>query len=157
MQGSTIVEVAVVGAICTIVALMVLSGRLRQLPRYTLDEATMHVGHELRAARMQAVSENMRVQVGLSTTPPRLTVWGDRDRDGLLDAGEEQTNRLDGCKGLTIAANCGTGRFDPRGQLDITNACWAIRLSVDGGGTRDVHVLPGGHVKIWSSASDTGE
>ena len=42
------------------VALMVLSGHLRQLPRYTLDEATMHIGHELRAARMQAVSEAAR-------------------------------------------------------------------------------------------------
>ncbi|MBN1676385.1 MAG: GspH/FimT family pseudopilin [Kiritimatiellae bacterium] len=147
--GFTAIEMAMVAAIVGLLALFVISDYLRQRPRQLLMEATLKVATDMRAARMQAISENVPVVVAFDAASKRYTIWGDSNTNGVVDPGERETQSLNANPDLSVAVNAVQGTFSPGGAFQTAPGYAEIQLAVAEAGTRYVRILPYGHVD-WS-------
>jgi prepilin-type N-terminal cleavage/methylation domain-containing protein len=86
-KGFTLIELIVATAILGILAELIATVIVNQMPRYRLNSATRQVTWDLMSARMKAVSDFSNLKV-IFPNDHEYTVWSDSNSDNIVDNGE---------------------------------------------------------------------
>lgn len=144
--GVTLAELAVGLAIVGIMAGIVLSLVVNQMPKYRLAGATRQIVSDLMGARMKAVSQGNEFKVTF-VNKHEYTILDDDDNDGTADAGEllETRDIHAEYEAVTLTSN-NNPIFHPRG----TASNWATIRVTNEYGTKEITVTMTGHVNVAS-------
>lgn len=145
-SGYTLTETATVVTLLGVLSLFIVGDHRGQRPRYVLDRTALQLAVTLRAARMQAVSENTPVTVNLDLAQKQCAVCADSNTNGIIDADEQELQSLDYGNNVAMQANATQGCFDSRGVFTSSNFCWNIQVTVPDVGCRWIHVMPSGQI-----------
>lgn len=86
-KGFTLIELIVATAILGILAELVATVIMNQMPRYRLNSATRQLTWDLMSARMKAVSDFNNLKV-IFPSDHEYTVWADSNSDNIVDNDE---------------------------------------------------------------------
>ena len=139
-------------AIFGVIAAIAVPSLIDQMPQYHLDQAVHSLVAELRTARMQAMSEGFAVDLLLDAYQKTLTVFIDRDEDGMIDPGEEVVLDIGRYDQIEITADCVGGTFRPGGAFSCPDGMWKITVGCDGAGEIHVYVFQTGQVQQTGEA-----
>jgi len=92
-KGVTLIEVVVGTAILALLAEFTAVNFIRQMPTRRLNGATQQVVWEMRAARMQAIKQNLNMIVAF-TSEREYAIGADVNNNGALDGGEGTTTDI---------------------------------------------------------------
>lgn len=86
-KGFTLIELIVATAILGILAELIATVIMSQMPRYRLNSATRQLTWDLMSARMKAVSDFSNLKV-IFPNDHEYTVWSDTNSDNIVGNGE---------------------------------------------------------------------
>ena len=89
-RGFTIIEMVIVLAIFSILALIGLPALLKMLARQSLVSAAHETAGLMRQARFTAVKRGMNVRVAVNYAQRQMTAFTDQDDDCVIDAGVDE-------------------------------------------------------------------
>lgn len=147
--GYTLTELVVTAGLIALVGAFAVANYRGQTPRCAQERCTFELAADLRAARAEAQSQNVPVQVSLDAATARYTAWADRNTNGTAEADEQTVVDLDAGRHVRLSANATGGAFDTRGRFRCSNGYWQVTLKAPNVADRTVRVLPGGQVD-WS-------
>jgi type IV fimbrial biogenesis protein FimT len=142
--GFTVIELLIGIAILGIIASIAAPNILSELPKFRLNGATQQILGDLMAARMKAISHNMRVKVFFTSGNQYKICHVDDDGNCVNDI--KLVNIQDNYKGVTV----GSGG-DPVFQARGTSSSETITLS-NSNGCRDIKIAITGRIRIDSNS-----
>ena len=151
--GYTATEMMVASCIMVIFALIAVTNHVGRMPSYVLDQSVIQIMTDLREARMEAVSENIKVRVTFDVDARAYTLWKDRNGNGKRETGEESDRSLHAGEAVNMTVLPDAGDFHPQGTFKSTNGIMRIVLSTPDVGERSVRVMKSGHV-AWLRSAD---
>jgi len=119
-SGFTLVEILLTVGIMGILGTTAILSAQRILPGMRADRASSRMAFQLQLARSEAIANSQTVFVSFSPDANQLTVWVDRNRDGVRTDDEVTTVDL-GRPGLVeIESDWEEGMFNAFGQFVTT-------------------------------------
>jgi len=144
-RGYTLPELLVVGGLMATLATYGLWAARRQSEHDLLEQAAASIVAELRAARMQAVSHQVKVTITMDPAG-RLLSEADLDRDGAVTEDERREIDMHTSGGIDIHLEGAPGWFTSLGTFRGAGSRFRVELQSQVG-RRYVHVVPSGHVE----------
>ncbi|MEW5734211.1 MAG: GspH/FimT family pseudopilin [Thermodesulfobacteriota bacterium] len=149
-RGFTLAELVITTAIMAVIAGIGLPNFVEYLPRIRLNGATRQIMTDLMVARMNAVKFACNSTVTFSGNS--YTIWVDRDRDGVRDAGEQTVKNItNSFSDVTIIVGQ-TVRFNSRGAAPTNGWIWLYNTK--GYGLINTNLT--GRVRIYRYLYDVG-
>ncbi len=149
-SGFTLVEMMVTVSVMALVGGLLTYNMIGQAPRVRLEQAQYQLMSDYRAARMEAVSRGVNVQITVNGSARTYSIWVDANRNGSTETGETKTKSLPPTEGLSMWAYPTAGIFKPNGTFQSSYLYQYVSLSSPAG-YRYVYIFPSGQVDIWSN------
>ena len=143
--GFTLIEMTMTMGIMAVMGSVVVGDWVGSRARQGLEHARLQLLGDLRAARTEAVTRNLNVQVSFSDALSQYTIWADEDGDGTMDAGEFETKDLDANDQVHLWSHPKQGTFLPSGCFSSRESFGYFALSGPEG-YHALHVTPLGQV-----------
>jgi type IV fimbrial biogenesis protein FimT len=142
--GFTLVELLVTVAIIALVSSVAATNVVRQMPRQRLNSAAKQMAWNLRALRMQAISQNRSVTVTFINEYV-YTIWTDSNANGTAETGEVQTKNISSnYSGVTLAST-NNPVFNPTGT--VSNL--ASITFTGAGSSKVITMTAAGEIKLY--------
>lgn len=142
--GFSLLELMIVVVMMALAAVMAAPALSRSTRQARRDEAIASVTARISEARQTAMRQRVPVEVEFDSGAQTLRVWADLNRNGLIDAGEQETFALPGGTPVTWTLPVDSGRFNAKGQFQTGSGYWRVAAKPDDGPDLYFYVFPSG-------------
>ncbi len=119
MAGFTLVELMVVLAIFSLLAVFAVPSVLNRMPDYRIERVSSRLAAQLRSSRMGAMASGSRAYIRFINTEQTYTIWHDFNDDLIVDDGELEEFTIPAGTGVTFqTAFASRGYFNPGGFFE---------------------------------------
>lgn len=147
-EGFTLIEIMICITIMAIATGFAISSFRKMAERQHLKNASGSLAIQLSAARAEAMSRNVALEVALVSAGSSLRKRADFDGNGSITGSETTITPISSANKVTIDFSTSSPIFTSLGQCELPSTPLCITVtSINGAGSRYVYVLSSGEVR----------